>query len=81
MSLGFRTRFDTNRAVQPKKMFEISDLRLCYLFSENKGADQLHGCCPADLRLCFRLCKSRFSHDAAPKIFRIFGSIMLNLTY
>ena len=28
-----------------------------YLCSENKGADQLHGQCAADLRLCFRICK------------------------
>ena len=34
--------------------------------SENKGADQLHGYCEADLRLCFRICKkSRFSHNEA----------------
>ena len=36
-----------------------------YLCSENKGADQLRGYREADLRLCFRVCKSRFSHDAA----------------
>ena len=36
-----------------------------YLCSENKGTDQLSGYCEADLRLCFRICKKRFSHDAA----------------
>ena len=36
-----------------------------YLCSEIKGADQLRGHLEADLRLCFRICKSRFSHDAA----------------
>ena len=36
-----------------------------YPFSENKGADQLRGYREADLRLCFRICKIRFSHDAA----------------
>ena len=36
-----------------------------YLRSENKGADQLRGNREADLRLCFRICKKRFSHDAA----------------
>ena len=37
-----------------------------YLCSENKGADQLHVYCAADLCLCFRIyAKSRFSHDAA----------------
>ena len=30
---------------------------LYYPFSENKGADQLHGYREADLRLCFRICK------------------------
>ena len=38
---------------------------LYYLCSENKGADQLRGYREADLRLCFRICKSRFSHDEA----------------
>ena len=28
-----------------------------YLCSKNKGADQLHGYCKADLRLCFRIYK------------------------
>ena len=33
--------------------------------NENKGADQLLGNRAADLRLCFCISKSRFSHDAA----------------
>ena len=42
---------------------EISDLdrsgvALC--MPENKGADQLHNYCAADLRLCFRICKKPF---------------------
>ena len=37
-----------------------------YPCSENKGADQLHGYREANLRLCFRICKKRFSHGAAP---------------
>ena len=32
---------------------------------KNKGADQLRSYCEADLRLCFRIGKIRFSHDAA----------------
>ena len=36
-----------------------------YLCSENKEADQVRGYRDADLRLCFRICKIRFSHDAA----------------
>ena len=43
---------------------------LYYPCSENKGADQLHGYREADLRLFFRICKSRFSHDAAHLILR-----------
>ena len=31
-----------------------------YPCSENKGADQLHGYCEADLRLCFRPFKMLF---------------------
>ena len=38
---------------------------LYYLCSENKGADRLRGYREADLRLCFRICKKRFSHDTA----------------
>ena len=50
-------------AVQPQEMarafkFQISIVEvLCYLFSENKGADQLHGYCAADLPLCFFIFK------------------------
>ena len=50
------------------KMLEISDLEcrgLYYLCSENKGAVQMRDFRAADLRLCFRICKKRFSHDAA----------------
>ena len=32
---------------------------LCYLYTENKGADQLCGHRTADLRLCFRICKKQ----------------------
>ena len=62
-SLGFLTRADTNRARQPHKMarglkFLVKDEEgLYYLYSENKGADQLRGYREADLRLCFRICK------------------------
>ena len=36
-----------------------------YPSSENKGTDQLRRYREADLRLCFRICKSLISHDAA----------------
>ena len=48
-SSGFSTMSDTNQAVQPQKMaggliFRIWQVEgLCYLCSENKGADQLPG--------------------------------------
>ena len=38
---------------------------LYYPCSENKGADQLCGLRTADLRLCFRIFKIRFSHNEA----------------
>ena len=62
-SSGFRTRSDTNWAVQPQKMarglkFRIWEVEgLYYLCSKNKGADQLRGYRKADLRLCFHICK------------------------
>ena len=50
-------------------MLKISDLGsrgiLYYPCSENKGADQIRGYRDADLRLCFRICKIRVSHDEA----------------
>ena len=58
------TRSDTNQAVQPLKMargwkFWILEVEgLFYPSSENKGADQLRGNREADLRLCFRICKT-----------------------
>ena len=51
-----------NQAVQLQKMarglkFRIKKVEgLYYLYSENKGADQLRGYREADLRLCFRTC-------------------------
>ena len=71
LSSGFPTRSDTNWTVQPQKMarclkFRIYEVNgLYYPCSKNKGADQLQGCRAADLRLCFRICKNRFSRDAA----------------
>ena len=47
--LGFSTRFDTNRAVQPQKIARDLKFRILevegsyYQCSENKGADQLRG--------------------------------------
>ena len=56
----FPTWSDINQAVQLQKMarglkFRILKVEeLCFLCSENKGADQLRGYREADLRLCFR---------------------------
>ena len=68
LSLRFLTRSDTNWAVQPQKMarglkfqtweeqglyfLDIAKKKLCYYSAP-------------DLRVCFCLCKSRLSHDAA----------------
>ena len=71
LSYGFPTRSYTNQAVQTQKMarglkLHIKEVEeMLYLCSENKGAEQLCGYCRADLRLCFRICKNRFSHNAA----------------
>ena len=55
-------RFFTNRAVQAQKMARVGKFwikkvqGLYHPCSENKGTDQLHGYCEADLRLCFSMC-------------------------
>ena len=65
----FPTWSDTNQALQLQKMarglkFLIKEVEgLYYICCENKGADQLradqlHGYREADLRLCFRICKT-----------------------
>ena len=60
----FPTWSNTNQAVQLQKMarglkFWIKKVEgLPYLCSEKKGADQLRGYREADLRLCFRICKT-----------------------
>ena len=65
------TRSDTNQAVQLLEMakglkFCIKEEEILHYWScENKGADQLSGYRQADLRLCFRIWKRWFSHDAA----------------
>ena len=45
------------------RIYEVEGLY--YQCSQNKGADQLCGYREADLRLCFRICKNRFSHNEA----------------
>ena len=57
---GFPTRSDTNRAVQPQKMARGLKFRKYEVEAKTKV---LISC--ADLRLCFRICKIWFSHDAA----------------
>ena len=60
----FPTWSDTNQAVQLQKMAIGLKCRikkvegLYHLCSENKGADQFRGYHEADLRLCFRICKT-----------------------
>ena len=63
------TRSDTNQAGQPLKVarglkFCIKEVEVLYYpSSENKDADQLRGYREADLRPCFRMCKTLFSHE------------------
>ena len=63
-TMWFLTRSDTNQAVQPIRMarglkFYILEVEvLFYPSSENKDADQLRGYREADLRLCFRICRT-----------------------
>ena len=63
MYSGFPTRSDANQAVQLQKMARglkfhiLKEEGLNYPYSENKGADQLHSYCAADLRLCVCICK------------------------
>ena len=58
------TRSDTKQAVQPLEKargakFCIQEVEVLYYLSrENKGADKLRGYREADLRLCFRICKT-----------------------
>ena len=60
-----------NRDVHPQKIarglkFRIQEEeKLYYMCSENKGTDQLRDYWAAYLRLCFCICKNRFSHDLA----------------
>ena len=78
---GFPNRSDTNGTVKPQKMvrglkFKIYEVEgILYLDSESKGADQLHSYCAADLRLCFRICKNRFSHDGSQYTYTINSSM------
>ena len=63
-TLWFPTWPDTNQAVKLHKMARDLKFRILkeeglhYQCSENKGADQLRGYREADLRLCFRICKT-----------------------
>ena len=69
------TRSDTNQAGQPLKVarglkFCIKEVEVLYYpSSENKDADQLRGYREADLRPCFRICKTL--------VFSRSGSIMV----
>ena len=66
LSLGFPTRSDTNRAVQPQEMargfkFWIKKVEgLYYTCRENKGTE-LRSYRPADLCVCFHFAKGRYS--------------------
>ena len=62
---GVSNQVRHKRVVQPQKIARglkfwiYEEEGLYYLFSENKGADQLRGYREADLCLCFRICKKK----------------------
>ena len=49
---------DLDHTKQKTSPFKARTLKLYYLCSENKGADQLCSYCTADLHLCFRIGKN-----------------------
>ena len=49
--------------------------------NENKGADQLRSYPKADLRLCFRIAKSWFSHDMTIFIYKLHNHTIINVQY
>ena len=53
---GFQAARSLNMARGLKFRIKVEEV-LYHPGSENKGTDQLRGCCEADLRLCFRVCK------------------------
>ena len=64
------TRSDTYRTVSHRRWLEAGNLGLerrglFYPCSENKGADQLHSYCEADLRLVFANADCWFPHAVA----------------
>ena len=64
--LRFRPRPTQTALYSHRRWVEIQEVEeFYYLCSENKDANQLHGYSRADLRLCFRICKKRFSHAGA----------------
>ena len=71
LSLGFPTRSDTNRAVQPQRMatgwkFPIYVVEgLYYLCSENKGAVSFMVTTKLICAFDFAYAEERFSHDTA----------------
>ena len=56
------------------RIFKVEGL--FYLCCENKGADQLHGYCAADLCLCFWISK-KFSHEATELFIRTVAILQL----
>ena len=65
--MAFPTISDTNRAVKPQKRGRGLKfcIKLYFLCSKNKDADQLCGYCTAHMHLCFAYANSGFPHDVA----------------
>ena len=67
-TFGFLTWSDTNQAVQLQKTAKgLKCRRDCTIYVAKTKVlhDQFRGHCKANLRLCFRICRKWFSHDAA----------------
>ena len=84
-SSEFPTRTNTNQTLQPQK--KASNLKFLIYKVEglyhsccgNKGAEQPRSYCPADLRLCFRICKkSVFSYRGSDPCYENKGADQLS---
>ena len=79
----FPTRSDTNRSQKQARSLKFriqEEWKLYYTCSENKGAHQLHSCCEADLRLCFRIGKNLiFSRRGSISILFLLYNVMFHM--
>ena len=81
------SRSDTNKAAQLLEMAiglkfcSYEEVVLYYPSGGNKGADQLCGYCEAELRLCFRICKTFVFSRCGKFVLSTKGLTILNECY